>query len=134
VQARIDKVIDDGLASQNALVRSIARPRIAAAATFCDRYALTVTAATFTVACDALPALTVPFDGGQVSGQAADGRTYTAAARLEGDTVVVTFAGEAGKQEVRYRSPAPGSFEVRKKIHVDQLDLDLTWHSTYGRP
>src|SRR5262249_17016537 len=130
-QARVEAAVDAMIAPYNLVIRNIARPRLIAAATFCDGYHNRLTPTAFMVDCRPTGLITVPFDGA-TSGTSADGGAYTVTARYEGTAVYLEFAGEAGVQKVRYAAKG-GGLRVSKTLHSDRLDADLSWELVYLR-
>jgi hypothetical protein len=133
VQARVDAAIDAALTPFNLVVRGLAHPLLQQAAVFCDAYHTTLTPTSYTVGCDALGAVTAAFGQPPKAGVSADGHAYALTGRTEDDSVFLDFSGDAGAQHVRYRSGGDGVFLVRKTVHADRLDIDVTWEMRYLR-
>lgn len=133
VEARRDSAIDTLLGPFNLLIRGVARPLLVQAATVCDGYRTTLAPSAFTVACDGIGEVTAAFDQPPKAGVAADGRAYRLRAGQEGGRVTFDFDGEAGVQHVVYEATAEGHLRVRKTIHSDRLNADLSWEMRYSR-
>lgn len=133
VQARVTNAVEGMLAPLNGLVRGIARPRLTAAATFCDGYQVAVTTASFTLACDDRPPITLGFDQPPLQGSTPDGGAYEATATAQEGKIFLTFSGSAGVQAMRY-TLAGGALEVEKSLTVQQLGTRLAWNMRYTRP
>jgi hypothetical protein len=132
VQARVTEAVEGMLAPLNVIVRGIARPRLAATATFCDGYQITVTTASFSLACDDRPPITLGFDQPPFVGTTPDGGAYEATATSRDGAVFLTFAASAGVQGLRY-TLAGGALEVEKSLAVQQLGARLAWNMRYTR-
>ena len=133
VEARIDAAVEGLLAPLNVVVRTVARPRIRAAAKVCDAYHTTVTTTSFTVTCDGRTAADVPFGQPPRAGTSPDGRAYAVTAAWTDGAVLLTFTGDEGGQTVRYQV-VDGSLVVEKSLFVERLDARMSWPMRYAHP
>jgi hypothetical protein len=132
VQTRVDAAVESALSPFNTVIRGMARPLMAKAATFCEAYTTQLTTTTFTLACDGASAVTATFGQAPVAGESG-GRAFQLSGRFEDGGVILNFSGDAGVQRVRYTSGGPDSFLVNKNIHADRLDADVVWDMRYTR-
>lgn len=132
VQARVDQAVAAALAEYPSPIAAIARPRLAAKATFCERYTLTASDVALLVSCDGDPPVPGVFDAPAAPWTSRKGDAVRLTTTRVGDAVEIRFDAEGGHQRVRYTPTAEGLI-VEKVLHSDQLDLELSWTMTYRK-
>ena len=129
----IEKAIETAVAKMNFIKRPIARSRLKKTNSHYGRIEIARGASEFSVRFDAGKPVLMPLDGRSVKWTRDDGEQFDVSAKLQGDTLVQTFAAEDGQRTNAFSLGADGKLLLQVTLTSPQLPEPVRYQLSYRR-